>query len=136
MIRKLVLVGALAMLAACDDTQTPDRAPSDIYVHVYVERDDSLGMGPTDTPLRANVSLAAQDGPTQASDSTGGDGIAIFLDLPGGPYTVSHEPTELPDGLERVGSHRQTVVAPLAGDSVIARFVYRDTLSAPAGAAD
>ena len=132
MIQKLALFAPLAILAACDDPQTADRAPSDLYVHVYVEHDDSLGMGPTDTPLRASVSLAAQSGETEAADTTGPEGIAIFLDLPGGAYTVSHEPTALPDGLERVGSHRQTVVLPLAGDSVVARFVYRDTVSAPA----
>jgi hypothetical protein len=135
--RRLAPMAVLLAHAACDDTQTADRAPSNMYVHVYVESGDSPGMDSTDTPLRASVSLEAQEGTTEVADTTGPDGVAIFLELPGGRYTISHEPTALPDGLERVGSHRQTVVAPLAGaDSVFANFVYRDTVTAPAGARD
>lgn len=136
MMRPATLMAALCALAACDDPQQIDRAPSDLYVHVYVERDGSVGMGENDTPLRASVTVIGQEDDFEAADTTGPEGIATFLEVPGGAYTVSHAPTDLPFGLERVGSHRQTVIAPAAGDSVVTRFVYRDTVvsAAPAGA--
>ena len=127
MMRRIAPVLACVLIAACDDPQRVDRAPSDFHVQVYVERDDSVGMGEADTPLRADVTVEGQERVFEAADSTGPDGIVAFLELTHGAYTVSHEPSALPTGLELVGSYRQTVVAPPAGDSVVARFVYRDT---------
>ncbi|HEX6589606.1 MAG TPA: hypothetical protein VF039_11320 [Longimicrobiales bacterium] len=132
-VRPLAPATALLALAlgACENPGAIDRSPSDLYVSVYVERGDSLGMQEGDTPLRAGVSVASQESAAEASDSTGPDGIAGFLQVPGERYTVSHEPTELPAGLERLGSDRQTVVLPPGGASDTVRFVYRDTTSAP-----
>ena len=131
-------LAALVALAACSDPQQVDRSPSDFYVHVYVERDDSVGLSSGDTPLRASVSVSAREGEFEAADTTGPEGIAVFREVPFGAYTVSHEPTELPQGLARSGSHRQTVIAPAGGDSVVTRFVYHDTTTsvAPSAARD
>ena len=130
-----LLAPAMALLAlalsACEDPGAIDRSPSDLYVSVYVERGDSLGMQEGDTPLRAGVSIVSQESATEASDSTGPDGVAAFLQVPGERYTVSHEPTEPPAGHARLGSDRQTVELPPGGASDTVRFVYRDTTSAP-----
>lgn len=135
--RRCAKLVALLSLAACDVPAQVDRGESDLYVQVYVERDDSAGMGAADTPLRASVTLQGNQTTVERVDSTGADGLVIFEALPPDAYLMSHEPSALPDGLERVGSYRQTVVAPTAGDSVLTRFVYRDTtVVAPPAATD
>ena len=132
MARAVALVAVLAgAVVACDEPQSVSRGPADVHVHVYVERDDTLGMGATDTPLRANVTLHGEESPfAEAADSTGADGVAIFGQMPGGRYTVRHEPTDLPAELEPQGSDAQTVVTPFTGDTAVVRFVYRATTTA------
>ena len=117
-------VALLLLGSACEDGTGPGGTPSDFEVHVYVETDDSAGMGAEDVPVAATVSVASNFDDLVLTAETGEDGIATFADIPPGAYTVTHVPSDLPDGAEPDGSASQTVVAPLNGDTVLTRFVY------------
>lgn len=121
------LLGLLALaLAGCDDGAGPTPGPSTFDVYVYVEVDDSTGMGALDEPVSATVSVASHSDEDGARiDSTGADGHVRFEDIAGGGYTVAHVATSVPAGAELTGSAAQSVFAPSAGDTVDTRFVYR-----------
>ena len=123
--RTLLPLLALAGVA-CEDGEAPTGGPSAFEVFVYVEVDDSTGMGEADVPVSATVTVASDFDDFVATDETGPDGRVRFEDIQPGAYTVSHVVTDQPPGSELVGSTAQTVVAGFAGDTVVdTRFIYR-----------
>lgn len=128
--RRRGLIAALLAIpfatGACDDGAGPDGDPSDLDVYVFVEMDDSAGLGAGDLPIRATVTVASQVGDLVLVDTTGADGVVRFPQLPAGAYSVSHVVTAAPAGAELQGNASQTVVTPFGGDTVVdARFIYR-----------
>lgn len=133
---RLALLALLAAAGtACEDGEAPEGSPSVFDVFVYVEVDDSVGMGEADEPVSATVTVAANDDDLVLVDSTGADGHVRFDDIPPGAYTISHVATSQPQGSELTGSAAQTVVALLAGDTVVTRFVYAFAPGSLAGVA-
>lgn len=114
----------LLTLAACGDSAAPEGTPSVFLVQVYVERDDSLGMGTLDEAVAATVSVSANTDDFERTGSTAGTGQVQFEGIPPGSYTVAHVATALPEGAELRGSDAQTVVATFAGDTIPTFFVY------------
>lgn len=119
----LALLAAFPLLVACDEGAGPQGSPSAFDVFVYLELDDSAGMGDDDQPVRATVTVSGDDD-LLLVDSTGADGHVRFEDLASGTYTVSHVATDPPPEIRLRGSPAQSVVAPFAGTDVETRFVY------------
>lgn len=124
-LRRSLLPLMAAALVGCEDGEGPTGDPSAFDVFVYVEVDDSAGMGETDVPVPAIVTVASTYDDLVLVDSTGADGHVRFDDVPPGAYTVSHVITAQPTGAEPSGSSAQTVIASFAGGTVDTRFVYR-----------
>lgn len=124
MCAQVALATVLLVASACDDGSGPEAKPSDFEVHVYVEQDDSVGMGAADQPVPSLVTVASTFDDLVLVDSTGADGRVTFAQLPSGGYTITHAPTTPESALELQGSATQTVVAPFGGGPVLTRFVY------------
>ena len=122
--RATALALAVTLVAvACEEGTSPAGTASSFDVYVYVELDDTAGMGAGDLPVAATVTVAGEN-ELLLVDSTGADGHVRFEGLRSGSYTVSHVATSQPPATEIRGSPAQTVVAPFEGIDVETRFIY------------